>query len=116
MTPNKPLRALARAATVFVALRAAFRRRATARPGPPPPAPESDVDASEREVPANRRAETLAAALLLLGAVFGFGFTAVYIVRGNDTQLLGIALGGALAMLAAAAIVAGKLIVPQETA
>ena len=34
----------------------------------------------------------------------------------TNTQLLGVAIGGALALLAAAAIVAGKLVVPQETA
>ncbi len=54
-------------------------------------------------------------AVLLLGAaVFGFGFTAVYVADTRNTQLLGIAIGGALALLAAAAIVAGKLVVPQE--
>jgi ubiquinol-cytochrome c reductase iron-sulfur subunit len=56
------------------------------------------------------------AGLLLLAALFGFGFTAVYAAAGENTQLLGLALGGALALLAAAAIVAGKLVVPQETA
>ena len=33
----------------------------------------------------------------------------------RNTQLLGVAIGGALALLAAAAIIAGKLVVPQET-
>jgi ubiquinol-cytochrome c reductase iron-sulfur subunit len=73
------------------------------------------VDPTEREVPGSRRAELLVAGLLLAAAVFGFGFTAVYVVRGLDTQLLGIAFGGMLALLAAAAIVAGKRVVPQET-
>jgi ubiquinol-cytochrome c reductase iron-sulfur subunit len=50
-----------------------------------------------------------------VAAAFGFAFTAVYIIAETNTQLLGIALGGALAMLAGAAIVAGKLVVPQET-
>ena len=36
----------------------------------------------ERTVPANRRAETLVAVLLLLAALFGFAFTAIYIVLG----------------------------------
>ncbi len=81
----------------------------------PPAATQSGVDPSERIVPSNRRAETLVAALLVLAAVFGFGFTAIYIVFQTDTQLLGIAMGGALAMLATAAILAGKLVVPQET-
>ena len=109
-----PARRIGKALAVLAALRALLRAR-KARP-PPPPQAESDVDPSERVVPSNRRAETIVAVLLLLAAVFGFGFTAVYVVLGTDTQLLGIALGGALAMLAAAAIVAGKFVVPQETA
>ena len=48
--------------------------------------------------------------------MFGFGFTVVYVALDANTQLLGIAIGGALCLLAAAAIVAGKLVVPQETA
>ena len=46
----------------------------------------------------------------------GFGFTAVYVVAGHNTQLLGLSLGLSLALLAAALIVAGKFVVPQETA
>jgi hypothetical protein len=46
--------------------------------------------------------------------MFGFGFTVIYIVLGTNTQLLGLAMGGMLALLAAAAIIAGKLVVPQE--
>jgi ubiquinol-cytochrome c reductase iron-sulfur subunit len=56
------------------------------------------------------------AALLLLAAVFGFAFTVLYIVLSTDTQLLALAIGGALALLAAAAVIAGKFVVPQETA
>ena len=67
-------------------------------------------------MPSSRRAEGLVALLLLLAAVFGFAFTVVYIVLSGDTQLLGIAMGGALLLLAAACIVAGKFVVPQETA
>ena len=93
-----------------------FRRDAGKRPPentppelPPPP------DPSERTVPANRRAETAVAVLLLAAAVAGFGFTAAYVLHA-DTQVLGVAFGMMLALLAAGAIVAGKLVVPQETA
>jgi ubiquinol-cytochrome c reductase iron-sulfur subunit len=108
---------LARLIGRLVALRAAIRAAGRApHEEAPAPAPQPDEDPSERRVPSSRRAETLVAALLLLAAVFGFGFTAVYAADGGNTQLLGIAIGGALAMLAAAAIVAGKFVVPQETA
>jgi ubiquinol-cytochrome c reductase iron-sulfur subunit len=96
-----------------------FWRTAARRELPPPPLaspPESDTDAAQRIVPANRSAETLVAALLGLAALFGFGFTAVYVILSTNTQLLGIAMGGMLALLAAAAIVAGRFVVPQETA
>ncbi|HEX4627823.1 MAG TPA: Rieske (2Fe-2S) protein [Gemmatimonadales bacterium] len=94
------------------AVRAAFARRraraipATARKG---------EDPSRRELPRNRRAEALVALLLVCAGVFAFGFTVVYVAAGASTQLLGLALGGALALVAAAAIVAGKAVVPQET-
>src|SRR5579875_1409159 len=77
--------------------------------------PQSGVDPSERTVPANRRAENAVALLLVCAGLLGFAFTVIYIVLEYDTQLLGVAMGGCLAMLAAAAIVAGKLVVPQET-
>jgi ubiquinol-cytochrome c reductase iron-sulfur subunit len=89
---------------------------------PPPTGGESGIaephehDPSERAVPGNRRAETLVAALLVGAAVLGFTFTVLYVVLETNTQLLGLAMGGALAALAAAAIVAGKMVVPQETA
>jgi quinol---cytochrome c reductase iron-sulfur subunit len=120
MTPEDPtpLKGAARALAVLLALRTALRagrtRGRTRRPPPPLPA-ESDIDPSERIVPSNRRAETAVAVLLLLAAVFAFGFTVLYIVLGTDTQLLGLSFGGALALLAAASIVAGKFVVPQET-
>jgi ubiquinol-cytochrome c reductase iron-sulfur subunit len=56
------------------------------------------------------------AATLVVAAMFALGFTVVYIVSSGDTQLLGIAMGGALCLVAAACIVAGKFVVPQETA
>jgi quinol---cytochrome c reductase iron-sulfur subunit len=118
MTPEgpPPARGLARALVALAAVRALWRRDNPPQP-PPPPRRESPegVDPSERTVPSNRRAETLVAGLLFLAALFGFGFTAVYVVLQTNTQLLGVAMGGALAMLAAAAIIAGKFVVPQET-
>jgi len=110
--PRGRVRPIAGTLAALVAIRTAVRA-ATRRDPPPPPRPP-DVDPSERIVPANRRAETLVAILLLLAAVFGFGFVAVYVVIGKNTQVLGIAMGGMLALLAAAAIIAGKLVVPQE--
>ena len=56
------------------------------------------------------RAELLAVALLGLVAISAVGFVIVY-VTGADTQALGVAAGLAFAALAAAAIVAGSLIV-----
>lgn len=90
-------------------LRPSARRQPPASPPTPP-----DPDPAERSVPGNRRAETLVAALLFAAAVAGFGFTAAYALAA-DTQVLGVAIGAMLALLAAAAIVAGKLVVPQET-
>jgi hypothetical protein len=75
----------------------------------------SDVDPSRRDVPSDPRAERTVAALLLAAAVFGFGFTAVYVIDEFNAQLLGLALGGMFLLLGAACIVAGKAVVPQET-
>jgi ubiquinol-cytochrome c reductase iron-sulfur subunit len=111
---DKPISRMAKVLGVLVAARAAMRAAASHRV-PPPQSPESDVDPSKRVVPSDRRAEGLVALLLLVAAVFGFAFTVVYIVLSGDTQLLGIAMGGALLLLAAACIVAGKFVVPQET-
>ena len=97
----------------LVAARALWR--GAARRDPPPVPPESDIDPSERNVPANRTAETLVAVLLVLAALLGFAFTAIYVLLQTNTQLLGLAIGGMLALLAAAAIVAGKFVVVQET-
>jgi ubiquinol-cytochrome c reductase iron-sulfur subunit len=120
MTPDdpKPAKRFARVVALLAALRV-FRRAARHKAPPVEADPsrehaDGDVDPSERIVPANRRAETLVAALLLVAALFGFGFTVVYALHG-DTQLLGIAIGSMLTLLAAACIVAGKFVVPQET-
>ena len=59
------------------------------------------------------RAELAVAALLAGAALAACAFVVVYVVD-LDTQLLGLSLGLALMALAAAAIVAGKALVPQE--
>ena len=98
-------------AAVLLALRGGRRG-----PAPPPP-----VDPRERELPGRgehaRRAELLTAALLALGGLAGMAFFVVYLLGpGHLTQWLGLALGLSLALLAAALIVAGKAVVPQEVA
>jgi ubiquinol-cytochrome c reductase iron-sulfur subunit len=101
----------------LVAIRAVFGSAHVRRGrGVHAPRPSQDQDPSERRVPSNRRAETIVAVLLLLAAALAFAFTAVYVAASTNTQLLGVTIGGALAMLAAALIVAGKLVVRQETA
>jgi ubiquinol-cytochrome c reductase iron-sulfur subunit len=105
---------LARLLALLVALRAALRGLRENPRGAPPATSRPEVDPSERIVPANRRAETVVAMMLLLAALFGFGFLAVYIVLQTNAQWLGVTMGGMLLALAAAAIIAGKLVVPQE--
>jgi ubiquinol-cytochrome c reductase iron-sulfur subunit len=82
--------------------------RGRPRPAPPP-------DPSEREVPHDARAERIVAALLLTTGALGAAFFVLFVVDDN-TQLLGLAFGLALATLAAALIVASRRLVPQETA
>lgn len=120
MDPNLSDRVsrLSRLLAVLLAGRTAVRTvvaRATGRKLPPPPAAEVEIDPSQREVPANRSAELLVGVLLIIAGVFFFGFTAAYVLRDHNAQLLGIALGGAFAFLAAAFILIGKQVVPQET-
>jgi quinol---cytochrome c reductase iron-sulfur subunit len=117
MSPDgpTPVSRFAKVLAAVVAVRTATRAARSRKPEPPPSAPESELDPSQRTVPANRRAEGLVAWLLLAAAGFAFAFTVIYIVASADTQLLGIALGGALCLLAAAAIIPGKFVVPQET-
>ena len=117
---ERPARAMAWVAAALLALRAASRavRRPRGYPEPEPPRlpgefrPEDDP--SERVVPANRRYENLVAVLLILTAGCAGAFILFYIVLETNTQLLGLAMGCALFCLAAAAIVAGKFVVPQE--
>jgi ubiquinol-cytochrome c reductase iron-sulfur subunit len=69
----------------------------------------------ERSPPRSPRAELLVAALLLVAAAFALAFIAV-LVTSRDTQLLGLTLGGALALLAAALVITAKLVLPGERA
>jgi ubiquinol-cytochrome c reductase iron-sulfur subunit len=69
----------------------------------------------EVELPANTRAETLTAALLLGAALAGLAFVAIYAFDDADTQLLGLSIAVALGLLAAALILAAAQVVPQET-
>ena len=62
----------------------------------------------------DRPAESAVLILLGLAALAAVAFAVLYVVHPN-TQLLGLSLGLALAGLSAAAIVAGKRVVPQET-
>ena len=81
------------------------------------PAPREPADPRERRVPYSSRGELATAALLALGGLAGLGFSVLYALRpGHETQWLGLALGVALALIAAALIVAGKAVVPQEVA
>ena len=83
-----------------------------------PPADETDddgIDPRRREITASRGAERALAALLALAGL-GFAAFSVLIAVDADPPLLGGVLGAALAALAAALIVAGLRIVPQEVA
>lgn len=72
----------------------------------------------ERIVPEgepDRRAETVAILLLLASALCALGFVAVYIVEpGHETQWMGLTIGLALALAAAALIVIGQRLVVEE--
>jgi ubiquinol-cytochrome c reductase iron-sulfur subunit len=67
-------------------------------------------------VPRRPRAETAAIVLFSLAGVASAGFIAVYALdrTPRQTQFLGLALGLALVCLAAAALVIGKRLVPQD--
>jgi ubiquinol-cytochrome c reductase iron-sulfur subunit len=112
---------LSRAVGRLLAAWVAWRAVRDADPAPDPAQSSSGSmqipaeDPRQRSIPANRRAETWVALLLLLAGAAAVAFLVVYIVLQTDTQLLGLAMGAALALLAAAAIIAGKLVVPQET-
>jgi hypothetical protein len=79
------------------------------------PAGQQEATTWRRDVPRDRRMEGLVALLLLAAGALAAAFAVLYILDAS-TQLLGLALGLAFACLAAALIVAGKRVVPQETA
>jgi ubiquinol-cytochrome c reductase iron-sulfur subunit len=83
-----------------------------------PPADERDDDGIDprcRETPSSPGAERALAGLLALAGL-GLAAFGVLIAVDADPRLLGAALGGGLACLSAALVVAGLRIVPQEVA
>jgi ubiquinol-cytochrome c reductase iron-sulfur subunit len=73
-----------------------------------------DVDPRRREIVSTPRRERLVAFLLLASAACSAAF-GVLVLTGDPVQLEGLALGLALALLAAALGVAGRVVVPQVT-
>jgi ubiquinol-cytochrome c reductase iron-sulfur subunit len=67
-----------------------------------------------REAGSTPRAELLTSGLLLGCAAFGVAFVVILLALPRNTQLQGIALGGAFALLAAALVVAAKRVIPRE--
>jgi len=107
-------------AGLVVALRVVWRTlrgrpASSAGAAAPVTEPPRGEDPRQREIPSDRRAETWVALLLFAAAACALAFIVFYVIEQFDTQLLGLALGGAFALLAAAAIVAGKMVVPQAT-
>jgi ubiquinol-cytochrome c reductase iron-sulfur subunit len=98
-------------------LRALLRGLARRREDPPAAAadrPRPDED-GKREVGARPGAELQVAALLVLAGLLGVAFVAIYVIE-PDTQLLGLALGLALATVAVAMVRAANAVVPREVA
>jgi ubiquinol-cytochrome c reductase iron-sulfur subunit len=69
----------------------------------------------EVELPADPSAETLTALLLFGASLAGLAFVAIYAFDDANTQLLGLSIAVALALVAAALILAAAQVVPQET-
>jgi len=99
-----------------------LRRLPRRRPRPP----REPVEAQRRrraqppealsfEAEPHRGSELLVAALLLAAALAAAAFVVFYVVW-PDTQLLGLCLGGAVLLAGVACALAGKRVVPQETA
>jgi quinol---cytochrome c reductase iron-sulfur subunit len=74
----------------------------------------AQADPSERSAGAPRWAERLVLGLLALIPPAAGCFVALFVLK-PDTQLLGLALGATIALAAAALVVTGRWIVPQET-
>ncbi|HEX8857204.1 MAG TPA: Rieske 2Fe-2S domain-containing protein [Thermoleophilaceae bacterium] len=110
------MRLLRRIWQLLVAFFLGRRLKQPVQPSGAPPAPAPPFDPSKREVRNSPRAERAVAALLWVGAACAVVFAIRYVVAGRDTQLLGLTIGLCFAFLAAAAVVAGKFVVPQETA
>ena len=72
-------------------------------------------DPSHRAVERSPRAENLLVGLLFGAAACAIAFIVLYAVD-DDTQLIGLALGLSIALIAGGAIVTGKRVLPQETA
>jgi len=89
--------------------------RGLLNPEPAEREPDADdgVDPRRRDLPRDPRAELIVALLLIGAGLAGAGF-AVALALDADTQVLGGLLGGALALMSAALILAGKRVVPQE--
>ncbi len=102
-------RYLVAAVVLFFSRRRREERRAERRevPGAEP--------RDERELPAGDRAETWTALLLFAASLAGLAFVAIYAFDDANTQLLGLAIAVALALVAAALILAAAQVVPQET-
>jgi ubiquinol-cytochrome c reductase iron-sulfur subunit len=81
------------------------RRRARGEPGQAPLGSRPEPD---------EHAERLVAALLLLTAIAGMGFVALFVAHPN-TQLLGATLGACFALLAGALVVASARLVASES-
>jgi len=91
-----------------------LRRRATeAAATEPPPRPHGRIVAAGDPSP---RAELVVAVLLVLAALSAIAFVVVYALDSipDQTQWLGLALGGAFALLAAALLVAAHFLVVTE--
>jgi ubiquinol-cytochrome c reductase iron-sulfur subunit len=94
-------------------LAAALFLRGAGRPRPE----EVEPDPSSYTTGATRAAEWLAIAFMLLAGLCGMAFPLLYILADTDsTQWLGLSIGLALMFAAAGAVVAGKAVVPRETA
>lgn len=76
---------------------------------------EGASETHDREAGSKRGAENLVLLSLAAATLAAVAFGVLVIVL-PDTQLLGLALGGSLALLGVAAVVAGQKIVPQEIA